>query len=457
MKRFREYHPEQPYLLPPSPLEWLPEDHLAYFVHAVVGELDLSPIVAAHAEERGRPPYEPRMMLAVWIYAYAVGIRSSRKVAKALVEDVAFRFLSGNQQVRYWALNRFRTRHKEALAGLFVKSVQLAERAGLVSLKHVAVDGSKIKAAASKHKAMSYARMQVEERKLLKEINDYLNDCDELDAGEDELYGESSGDELPEHLRSKAGRLKAIQAAMTELEEEAEEKAEAEQAERRQRAKAEGREYEPRKEPGEVDPKPAAQCNFTDPESRIMLKGKDVVQAYNAQIAVDAGSQVILAADLSNLAADAPHLPEIMKQVLMNAGRSPMEVSADAGYYSQENLKVIKGRGGEAFIPPGKVKHSEWREQVAPKGRAPDGLSDKELMRRKLATKRGKQKYTLRQVTVEPVFGQVKSARGLQQFLHIGLAANRCYWRFEAFAHNLLKVFRAQQALKRVSAGLNRA
>lgn len=446
MKRFRDYSPEQPYLLPVSPQEWLPEGHLAYFIHEVVKGLDLSLIFESYREERGRPPFDPRMMVAVWIYAYAVGLRSSRRVERALVEDVAFRFLSGNQQAKYWALNRFRTRHREALSQLFVQSVLLAEKAGLVELEHVAIDGSKVKANASKHKAMSYARMQQEEQRLLREIGEYFDECDRIDALEDEEYGDDSGNELPEHLRTKAGRLEAIQKAMRELEEEAREEAQREQDDRREKAKAEGREYRPRKNPEEVEPKPTAQRNFTDPESRIMLKGKDVVQGYNGQLAVDSKHQVIVSAELSNQAADAPQLPGLYHQIHVNTGHYPKEASADAGYWSSKNVTTIEESGAEALIAPGKVKHNEWRAQKAPTGPIPTGLTDRQLMKRKLSTKRGKQRYTLRQGTVEPVFGQFKFARNLQQFLHKGLEKNRCLWRFDAGVHNLLKIFRAGTA-----------
>lgn len=444
MKRFRDYFPEQPYLMPASPMEWLPEGHLAYFIHEVVKSLDLSMIFASYREERGRPPFDPRMMVAVWMYAYAVGVRSSRRVERALIEDVAFRFLSGNQQAKYWALNSFRTRHRQALSQLFVQSVRLAEKAGLVELKHVAIDGSKVKANASKHKAMSYARMRQEEQRLLREVGEYLAECDRIDALEDAEYGDRSGLEPPEHLRTQAGRLKAIQEAMRELEQEARGEAEREQDERRQQAEAEGREFKPRLDPARAEPKPTAQRNFTDPESKIMLKGKEVVQAYNAQLAVDSEHQVIVAAELSNQAADAPQLPGLYQQIQQNTGRYPQEASADAGYWSGKNVRTIGESGAEAFIAPGKVKHHEWRAQKAPRGRIPKGLTDRQLMKRKLSTKRGKQRYAKRQGTVEPVFGQFKFARHLQQFLHKGLDKNRCLWRFDAAAHNLLKIFKAR-------------
>lgn len=443
MKRYRDYDPEQPYLLPPSPTDWLPEDHLAFFVHELVGLLDLSGIYADYAPEvGGRPPLEPRMMVAVWIYAYAVGVRSSRKVQAALVEDVAFRFLSGNQQPAYWALNRFRTRHREALSDLFAQSVRLAVRAGLVKLGHVAIDGSKLQANASKNKAMSYARMQAEEQRLRQEISDYLDECDDVDAAEDDQFGEHDGRSLPEHLKRSSDRLAAIRKAKRELEEEAK-AAEAERQQgKRKEAEAAGKAYQPRKVADEVAPVGKAQRNFTDPESRIMLSGKTIIQGYNTQIAVDAANQVILATSLTNQAADTTHLPGLLTDIHKHTGRYPQEVSADAGYYSDTNIRAIEDAGATALVAPGRIKHNEWRNQKAPRGRKPKNLTRRQEMKRFLSTKAGKAKYRLRQVTAEPVYGQIKSGRSLRQVLHRGLEKNRCLWNFDAAVHNLLKIFR---------------
>ena len=444
MKRFRAFDPEQPYLLPPAPREWLPEDHLALFVHDVVVHLDLRDIYADYNHEAGgRPPLEPRMMVSVWIYAYAVGLRSSRKVQNALVQDVAFRFLSGNQQPRYWALNQFRSRHREALSKLFVQSVRLAQKAGLVKLGHVAIDGSKLQANASTSKAMSYARMELEEQRLLREIQEYFDACDAVDAAEDETYGDGDGNEVPPHLRRREDRLKAIEEAKKELEREAIERAEKEQAARREKAEAEGREFKARTDPADAEPDAKAQRNFTDAESRIMLRGKTVVQGYNTQIAVDSEHQVIVATDLTNQAADAPHLPGLMNQTHANTGSYPREVSADAGYYSEENLDAIEEAGATALVAPGRITHNEWRDQKAPRGRIPNNLTRRQRMKRLLSTKAGKARYVLRQVTAEPVYGQIKHARGMRQVLHRGLAKVRALWRFDAAVHNLLKIFRA--------------
>lgn len=442
-KRFREFDAEQPYLLPPAPVDWLPEGHLAFFVHEIVKHLDLSAIYDSYARGvGGRPPLEPRMMVSVWIYAYATGVRSSRKVQQALVQDVAFRFLSGNQQPRYWALNQFRTRHRIALSQLFVQSVRLAQKAGLVKLGHVAIDGSKLQAAASKNKAMSYARMIAEEERLLQEITAYLDACDEADAAEDEEYGDD-GSSVPPHLRRQADRLAAIQQAKEELEVEARERAEQEQAARREKAEGEGREFKPRTDPEDAKPKSRAQRNFTDPESRIMMNGKTTIQGWNTQIAVDSENQIIVATELSNQSADAPHLPGLMNETHANTGAYPKEVSADAGYYSDRNLNAIEETGATALVAPGRITHDEWRNQKAPRGRIPKSLTRRERMKRFLSTKAGKARYVLRQVTAEPVYGQVKHARGLRQVLHRGQEKVRAFWRFDCAVHNLLKIFRS--------------
>jgi len=388
------------------------------------------------------PPFEPRMMTRVWLYAYMIGLRSSRGVERALVEQVPFRFLTGNQQPKYWALNQFRSRHRVALSGLFEQSVKLASSLDLVGLKHVAVDGTKLKANASKSKAMSYARMSKEEERLQREIEEYFDACDEIDAAEDEEYGDGDGYSLPEHLKRPADRLEAIRKAKEELEREARERAEAEQNARREAAATEGREFHPRSDPEEAKPAARAQRNFTDPESRIMVSGGAFVQGYNAQTAVDADHQVIVETFVTNQAADAPHLPALLEGVHRNAGANPDEVSADAGYFSEANLDAIEDAGATAFVPPEKVRHNQWREQRPPVGRIPKNASRKDLMRRKLRTKAGRASYLLRQVTAEPPFGQIKSGRGMCQALHRGLEKVNCFWRFDCAVHNFLKIMR---------------
>lgn len=445
MKRFRSYDPEQPYLLPPDPREWLPEDHLALFLHDLVDQLDVTEIVRAYGDgdSGGYPPFDPRMMLRIWIYAYATGVRSSRKVAKALVDDVAYRFLSGNQQPKYWALNQFRTRHREAFSNLFIQSVHLAAAAGLVKLGHVAIDGSKLKANASLNKAMSYARLTREEARLREEFDAYLDACDEVDAKEDDAYGPGDGEqELPEHLRSRAGRLKAIREAKERLERDAQERAAREQEARRDAAVRADRAYHPRVDPADAKPRPSEQRNFTDPDSRVMRKGTAFVQAFNTQAAVDSYRQVIVATHVTNLAPDTPHLPDLLSEVHDNLAAHPEEVSADAGYYSDKNLDAIENRGARPFVATGRITHHEWRNQKPPQGRIPKGLTRRERMKRLLSTKAGRAAYLKRQTTVEPVFGQILHARALHQAHHRGLEKVNAFWRFDCAIHNLLKLFR---------------
>ena len=449
MSRFMAFDPNQPMLLPVDLREALPEDHPALLIGELVERLDLSEVLAALPEEDvgGRPGFDPRMMVRVWLYAYASGVRSSRKLAQALIESVPFRVLASNQQPRYWALNRFRTRHKEALGNLLVQTVAMAAELGLVKLGSVAIDGSKIKAYASKHKAMSYARLKAE-------MEAYLDACDEQDALEDEEFGlDSDGVSLPEELRDAKERQKRIAEAMHELEQRARERAAAEQAKRKQAAERQGKSYRPRKDPEAAEPRDQDQINFTDPESRIMVNGDgSVLQAFNAQLAVDTQSHVVLAAALSNRSADAPHLPELVEQTLANAGASPKRFLADAGYYSDANVTLVEGLGCEALIPPDKIRHAAWRRQRAPRGRIPKCLSRKDRMRRRLATREGKRLYVARQGSVEPVFGATKHARGLRQFLHRGLTKNHHLFRFDMAAHNALKIIK-ELARRRPSPG----
>lgn len=435
MKTFRPYQPNQTLLLPPSLGDWLPKDHLAYFLSEVVDQLDLSKIYGAYQEERGYPPYDPRMMVKIWVYAYAKGIRSSRRIAAALYEDVAFRVLADNQQPSFSTIALFRRRHHEALGELLVQTVRLAQKAGLVQLKQVAVDGTKVKANASKHSSMSYGRMQEEEKRLEAEIEQYLKEAETVDAEEDAAFGDRRGDELPPELADRQKRLEAIRRAKAELEEEARRKAE----EQRVKEPANRRD----KDDPPPKPKAKAQRNFADPDSRIMRNAeKAFIQGYNAQLVVDVKSQIILASDLTNQAADVGHLVPLIDQVEVNTGQAPKQVLADAGYYSDANRAALEQRGIDALIPPYKVKHTVWREARYPRGRIPRNLSAKDRMWRKVMSKRGRETYKLRHTSVEPVIGQIKWARNLLQFTVRGLAKVRSLWRFDCAVHNLLKLYR---------------
>jgi transposase len=440
-KRFRQPPPGD--ALRSALLALLPGDHVVHFINDVVQLLDLRLILDSYRCLKGNPPYDPTMMLKVWLYAYCEGIRSSRRVEKAMRENIAFRLLSNNQHPDHWTLNAFRKRHREALADLFFQTVQLAQRLNLVSLVSVAIDGTKIKANASKHSAMSYARMTEEEVRLKSLIVNYLDDCDKTDEDEAQGGRRGGGNRLPDELATKQKRLDAIQAARKALEEEAREKARAEQEERRKQAEEEGRSFLARKNPDAAVPDPKAQRNFTDPESRIMKgSGGEFVQAYNAQAAVDSAHQVIVAADLSNQAADAPHLLPMAKQVIRNTGQLPFDITADAGYCSDQNLRDLSQLGVTPLIPPERVKHAVWRQNGVITDIV-DGLTPIEYARQFLRTDEGRRRYKLRMQTVEPAFGQTKEARGLRQFLHRGLEKVKCFWLFDCAAHNLLKIFRS--------------
>lgn len=442
MKTFKPYEPDQLYLLPPSLRDWLPGDHLVHFISEVVDTLDLTAIYDSYTEVRGQPPYHPAMMVKVWLYAYSVGIRSSRRVERALYEDIGFRILSGDQQPGYWALNDFRRRHMAALGQIFVQTVRLADEAGLVKMEQVAVDGTKIKANASKNKAMSYERMEKEEQRLKTEIEKWFKEADEIDQEEDRLYGDQRGNQLPEHLNTSEKRLAAIQKAKAALEAEARARARREQERRREKAEKEGRTFKPRKNPDDAKPKPKDQRNFTDPESRIMKDSGGFVQAYNAQAVVDAASQIVVSADLTNQASDSPHLPQLLEDAVKNTSRKPKQVLADAGYYSESNLDAVAAHGADALIPPDKMPHRIWRKQQYVTGPPPEGATPADAMRHKLRTREGLEAYKQRQMSIEPVFGQVKGNRGLRQFLHRGVEKVKHMWHFDLAAHNILKMFR---------------
>ena len=440
-KRFRQPPPGE--TLRTALLALLPADHVVHFINDVVQMLDIKLILDNYRSPEGNPPYDPSMMLKVWLYAYCDGIRSSRRVEKAMRENIAFRVLSNNQHPDHWTLNAFRKRHRAALADLFFQTVQLAQRLNLVSLVSVAIDGTKIKANASKHSAMSYGRMTEEESRLRSLIANYLDDCDKADDDEARRSGGGPGNRLPDELATKQKRLNAIQAAKKALEEEARETASAEQEERRKKAEEEGRTFLVRKNPADAVPDPKSQRNFTDPESRIMKgSGGKFVQAYNAQAAVDSAHQIIVAADLSNQSTDAPHLLPMAKQVIRNTGTIPLDITADAGYCSDQNLRDLCQLAVTPLIPPERVKHAVWRQNGVSTDIL-DGLPPTEFARQFLRTDEGRRRYKLRMQTVEPAFGQTKEARGLRQFLHRGIENVKCFWLLECAAHNLLKIFRS--------------
>ena len=428
-KTFRPYDPEQQLLLPAALQEWLPPDHLAYFLSDVVDQLELSAITDRYEEQRGGPPYHPRMMVKVLLYGYCTGVASSRRMAQRLHEDIAFRVLAANNTPDFRTISDFRKDHLEALSGLFLQVLELCQRAGLVKLGHVALDGTKVRANASKHQAMSYGHMKEKEAQLAAEVDELLRKAGEVDEDEDRRYGrDRRGDELPEELAFREGRLRKIREAKAALEAEAQAQAEA--------AEAEGKSHH-------RVPEDKAQRNFTDPESRIMPGpgGRDFQQSYNCQAVVDQEHQVIVAARATNQASDKQQAVTMVKEVIVNAGAVPREVSADAGYYSAKVVDDLCILGVDPFIAPEKTRHGT-RPEPAPRGRIPQGLSARDRMRRKLRTKRGRQCYALRMETVEPVFGQIKQGRGFRQFLLRGLEKVQGEWSLICTGHNLLKLFR---------------
>jgi transposase len=455
-KTFRPYDLDQRLLLPPDLREWLPDDHLALFISDVVDELDLSAIVRAYdGEGRGQPPYHPAMMVKLLLYAYCIGKPSSRRIERATYEDVAVRVLAADQHPDHDSLAEFRKRHLAALAGLFVQVLRLCQAAGLVKLGHVALDGTKIKANASKHKAMSYARMEETERRLEREVQTLLSQAEQVDATEDAEYGRGRrGDELPAELARRESRLAKIRAAKAALEQEARgraaaaaEAARAKLAAREQRVGSAKGALPKIPDPAQARPEPGAQRNFTDPDSRIMIDRatKSYAQAYNAQAAVDAHEQIIVACGVTQSAVDATQFVPMLSQVPQHLGRTPAVGLADAGYFSEANLRAPALAGVALYVPPDRQAHG-GRGRT---GRPATPLA--EAMRAKLQTAEGHAIYALRKAIVEPVFGQIKEARGFRRFSFRGVVKVTAEWALICLTHNLLKLFRGRQPCAQVA------
>jgi transposase len=448
----------QTLLFPPSLQDWLPDGHLARFVVDVVMALDLDAIYASYREKdgRGQSAYAPEMMVRLLLYGYATGVYSSRQIETRTYEDVAFRYLAGDQHPDHATLAEFRKRHLTALASLFTQALLLCAKAGLVKLGHVAIDGTKIKANASKHKAMSYKRMTETEARLEQQIKALLHQGEETDDAEDAQYGKDRrGDELPDDLSRRESRLQKIREAKKALEDEAREKAEHKRAEtenklaeRDEEAKRTGKKKRGRK-PDPADPDKAqvadkAQRNFTDPESRIMPDGAhkgSFVQAYNAQIAVDSASQVIVAAEVTQSSTDSKQLLPMLAQIAMNLNRKPEKASADAGYFSAANVTDAAVTGIDLYLATGRDKHGDAAEMTA--GEAPAGTTPREQMRHKLRTEAGRAVYKMRKAIVEPVFGQIKERRSFRRFSLRGKQKVGSEWKLVCAVSNLLKLFRA--------------
>jgi transposase len=424
-KTYRPYVPEQDLLLPPSLRDWLPEQHLAYFVSDLIDQLDLSAITAMYEdEERGYPPYHPVMLTKVLVYGYCVGVFSSRRIQRRLVEDVAFRVLAAGNAPDFRTIADFRKIHLPALTGLFEQVLRLARELGAPRVGRVALDGSKVKANASKHKAMSYGYMAKKQRQLRAEVQALLARAEATDAAEDAEYGpDRQGDELPADLQRRESRLKRIREAKRALEARAKEK-----------ATAAGQPADSAK------PDPNAQYNFTDPESRIMKGPDGFVQAYNVQVAVDE-LQLIVGQAVTQDTNDKQQLLPMIRTIAQQSGVLPTQLLADAGYCSDENLAAIAATPIDAYISTRKQKHGE-RPGPCPRGRLPATATWVDRMTRKLHTKAGAAVYAVRKAIVEPVIGQIKQARGFRQFLLRGVEKVRGEWSLVCTTHNILKLYR---------------
>lgn len=444
---FRPYRLDQQHLLPTDPRAWLPEGHLALFLAEVVSQLDLGPILRTYAGGRGPRGYHPQMLLTLLLYGYCVGVFSSRKLAARCETDVAFRVLSGGEFPDFRTLADFRKRHLSAMEHLFLEVLRLCREAGLLKLGHLSLDGSKYQANASQHKAMSYGRIQETEPQLEAEIKALLERAAQEDQEEDDALGpERRGDDLPEELRRRAGRLEKIREAKARLEARA-------RAQAQERAKAKGASAEEiaAAEQAAV-PGAKEQSNFTDSDSRIMKSKSGWLQGYNAQVVVEEASGVIVADEVTGHSADSPRLPPMLDRVETNlkaigvpeSERTPAAFSADAGYCSEPNLAELARRGIDAYVATGRERHH--RGGVDPTGRPRTPL--RAAMREKLRTEAGHAVYARRKCITEPVHGLIKQARGFRQFLLRGLESVQAEFRLVALTHNLLKLWRAQAPLR---------
>ena len=440
-KDFRPWKIDEAQLLPANVQDYVPKDHLGRFILALVREeLDLSAIAGSYRSGLGQPPFDPRLMTALLLHGYASGIYSSRRIAKSAVERADFMMIVAGDPPDFRTISEFRRRHLKALAALFVQVLQLAEKAGLVRLGHVALDGTKIKANASKHKAMSYAHMKKREAELAAEVDRWLEAAEAADVEEDRLYGHKRGDEMPDWVADKQKRLEKIRQAKAELEAEAKAAAEAEMRRREQaevQRKAEGRKKSGRTPaPPKQEPDGKTQRNFTDPESRILKTRDGYIQGYNAQAAVDEKAQIIVAHDLTQSMSDQNQLVPLMDGIKDNLACQPKEASADAGYLSEANLAALAERKISAYVAAGRAKHpGEVKRRIT-------GPLTK-AMRDKLKRAGWRSRYRLRKQVVEPVFGQIKQARGFRQFLLRGFEKVRAEWALICTAHNLTKMARA--------------
>ena len=447
-KTFRSYDQDQAMLLAPDVRDWIPAGDPARWVDDLVEHgLDLTPFYDDYTEARGAPPYDPRLMLKLLIYGYSNGITSSRELERRCQHDVAYMFLTAQAAPDFVVISRFRKRHLKAFTALFTQALGLCAQAGLVSLGNVALDGSKIRANASRHRAMSYDRMVRAEAELAAEVEALLADAERTDAAEDAVHGDRRGDELPAELARREGRLAAIRKAKADLEAEhaAKARVKAEQAAAKQGADDTEQAAAGEKAAGSAVVPAKAQRSFTDPDSRIMKTSDGSFHyCYNAQTVVDEDSQVILNTKLVASGADAPELPAALTDLvdaLQAAGihQLPKTLLADAGYFSEANVEAATEAGIDPLIATGRQKHGQ-KPTAAPRGRIPKGLTPKQLMTRKLSTKKGKAAYARRKAIVEPAFGQMKVAQDAGQLRLRGLDNAQGEWTLQAFCHNARKL-----------------
>ena len=426
------------WLLPPSIQDLVPAGHVAHFVRETVRDgLELSRIIDTYDEDRGYPPYHPGMMVALLLYAYSQGVYSSRRIARGCEERLDFAAVTGMQRPDFRTISDFRKRHLAALGELFQQVLKLCQAAGLVKLGHVSLDGTKIKANASKHKAMSYGRMKQAEPALAAEVHRWLAQAAQTDKAEDRQLGkERRGDEMPEWAADKVRRLEKIRAAKAVLEAEARAAARRKGEDGPPASAARAKSGRPSKPPSEA-PSDKAQRNFTDPDSRIMKTKDGFIQGYNAQAAVDGHAQVVVAHGLTNATTDQGQLAPLLEAVKANAGKNPAEASADAGYCSEANLRTLARRRIKGYIATGRQHHGTT---AAVKQRASRPGSRVARMTAKLKRAGRRSRYRLRKQIVEPVFGQIKHARGFRQFLLRGLDKVKAEWAILCTVHNLLKL-----------------
>lgn len=429
-KTFRRWNPEQSELLPASVMDWVGPGHLVHFVMSlVIEELDLRSIVDSYKEERGYPPFDPRMMVGLLLYGYSQGIYSSRRLARACQQRVDFMVLTARQEPDFRTIALFRSKHLESLKGLFGQVLKLCGKAGLAKLGHVAIDGTKMRANASKNKSMSYERMKKAEIDLKAKIEGWFEQAAATDEQEDKLYGEEQrGDELPDWVADKQKRLAKIRQAKQELEAEAKAVAE---------APPDPNKTGHKKKPTGV-PEGKTQRNFTDPESRIMKSPDGFIQAYNAQAAVDADSQVIVAQHVTNNGNDMHQMVPLLNDIRKQNGHQAKEVSADAGYGSEHNLRELDRRRIRGYVA------SRWQKDNNAKSKdkkPPETVVGRvRTMWQRLRKGGYRSRYRLRKQVVEPVFGHIKHARGFRQFLLRGQNKVAGEWSLLCTVHNLLKL-----------------